>query len=311
MNAVIAALSGLTLGQSQTFRNLTVFPLIGEDHQRSYLLLDEALEQGLAEITEVSQGGSVPTLAFENKSGRPILLVEGEELRGAKQNRVLNLTIFVGPNVKIDIPVSCVEQSRWAYNSKNFMSGSNAGGGVMFAKGRSANYSNVSASLSSSGSAVGNQGDVWDKVGKKLTDVGVHSNTMSMGDAYTQTADEVKLYVEQIKARPLQRGAVFCIDGKPVGLEVFDAPDAFEKFLTKLVRSYALDAIETDETKNRAVVPLPEDVARFVEASANAWGVEHKTVGDGESVRWSTGSLNGGARIVDGRALHVASFAAA
>src|SRR5262245_18088500 len=123
------AMTDIHIGTQQSFRNMTVYPLIGNDNRSAqYLLLDEALERGLAEVTEVNQSGSVPTLAFENKSPGPILLVVGDELRGAKQNRVLNLTLFISPRTKIDIPVSCVEQGRWAYNSARFDSGTKGGG---------------------------------------------------------------------------------------------------------------------------------------------------------------------------------------
>jgi len=46
-------------------------------------------------ITEVSAGGRVPELAFENSSDETVLLVDGDELVGAKQNRVVNLSILV------------------------------------------------------------------------------------------------------------------------------------------------------------------------------------------------------------------------
>lgn len=76
--------------------NLTMVPLLtAAPAAPDYLLLDDALDAGLAEVTEISQGGSVPELAFRNRADRDILLVDGEELVGAKQNRVLNLTILV------------------------------------------------------------------------------------------------------------------------------------------------------------------------------------------------------------------------
>jgi len=61
-------------------------------------------------------------LAFENSSAEKILLVDGDELVGAKQNRVINLSILVAGGAKVVIPVSCVEQGRWAYRSREFSS---------------------------------------------------------------------------------------------------------------------------------------------------------------------------------------------
>ncbi len=54
-----------------------------------YLTLDEALAAKTATVTEVSESGSVPELYFQNEGDLPVLLLDGEELVGAKQNRVL------------------------------------------------------------------------------------------------------------------------------------------------------------------------------------------------------------------------------
>ena len=50
---------------------------------------------GIAITTAIfrSHGGSVPELKVINKAEIPILLLDGEELVGAKQNRVLNTTM--------------------------------------------------------------------------------------------------------------------------------------------------------------------------------------------------------------------------
>src|SRR5215472_33845 len=58
------SLAGLRLGESQTYLNLTLFPLIGEGEAASgYLLLDEALDRQLVRVTEVSKDGSIPEIA--------------------------------------------------------------------------------------------------------------------------------------------------------------------------------------------------------------------------------------------------------
>ena len=78
-----------------------------------YLLLDEALAKGIAQVTETSTTGSVPELRFENRSDQSILIVDGEALVGAKQNRIVNISILVPPQSIMPIPVSCVERGRW------------------------------------------------------------------------------------------------------------------------------------------------------------------------------------------------------
>ncbi len=114
MNIVEQALSKTKKGTSVSVNNLMVIPLLAEiDREPDYLTLDEALAQGEVRVTETSEAGDVPELRFENRSNRAVLLVDGEELVGAKQNRVLNLTILVPGKSTIIIPVSCVEAGRW------------------------------------------------------------------------------------------------------------------------------------------------------------------------------------------------------
>ena len=71
--------------------------------------MDEALAQRALVITEIAESGRVPELKVVNNSRHNILLLDGEELIGAKQNRVLNVTILLAPNSETLIPVSCIE----------------------------------------------------------------------------------------------------------------------------------------------------------------------------------------------------------
>ena len=101
------ALEELDLGFAQTFRNLTVVPLVrrsrasGEDEAPPYLTLDEAIARELLFIRELPGAASVPELQAENRGNLPVLLVDGDQLVGAKQNRIINLTILVPPGKTI------------------------------------------------------------------------------------------------------------------------------------------------------------------------------------------------------------------
>jgi hypothetical protein len=54
---------------------------------------------------------------MRNVGDRPALLIDGEHLEGAKQNRVLNVTVLVAARRDTVVPVSCVEQGRWSYGA--------------------------------------------------------------------------------------------------------------------------------------------------------------------------------------------------
>lgn len=102
---------------------LGMIPLTATNHVDEIsplMLLDEALEKGFALITEAGEEGHVPFLLLCNKGTMPILILDGEELVGGKQNRVVNTTILAPPGCELTIPVACMEQGRWRQNSTAF-----------------------------------------------------------------------------------------------------------------------------------------------------------------------------------------------
>jgi hypothetical protein len=157
MNRIIDTISRLKIGTPTTFRNLTIFPLLSRGGGLpDYLTLDEALALKFAKIMEVSEGGSIPELKFINSGDKPIFLLDGEELIGAKQNRVINLSILVPSGKTLIIPVSCVEAGRWSHKSGGFSSASH----THYAEGRAKKMAQVSESMKH-GLYRSNQGAVW------------------------------------------------------------------------------------------------------------------------------------------------------
>ncbi len=125
-----------------------------------YLTLKEALEKRLLVITEVSAEASVPELKVINNADVLVLLLDGEEVAGAKQNRVLNTSILVKEKSELIIPVSCTEQGRWSYQTDEFFNSEN----IMSFKIRSKKAANVTDSLKESGSYHSDQGAIWDGI---------------------------------------------------------------------------------------------------------------------------------------------------
>jgi uncharacterized membrane protein YhfC len=97
VSAIRDAIARVEVGQPQGHRNLTVVPLLTRTAASSAdsRAFADAHSAGEAMITEVSEQGVVPQLRFVNRGRVPVLLVDGEELLGAKQNRIVNLSILV------------------------------------------------------------------------------------------------------------------------------------------------------------------------------------------------------------------------
>ena len=123
---ILYELEHVTIGPVQRINNLHIVALLTKKStRRSYEFLDEALSDGRAKLTELSDSGSVPRIKFVNYAKRPILMIDGEELLGCKQNRILNLSVLAPVNTEIEIPVSCVERNRWNHSSSQFRQSDN------------------------------------------------------------------------------------------------------------------------------------------------------------------------------------------
>jgi hypothetical protein len=298
-----STLARLQIGEPITFRNLTMFPLVGDvDGHPSYLTLDEGLVNKKARITEVSQQGSVSDLRFVNSGDKPVLLIDGEELVGSKQNRILNVSILVPAHATTIIPVSCVEQGRWSYRSAQF----SAAPRIQYSSGRAEKAEQVSDSLLSVGTRESDQRAIWQNIAEKSLRFEAFSTTGAMSEIYEQKRGSVDRFTEQFSGADRQMGAVFAIDGKVVGVDVFDSPKTLAKLLPKLVRSYALDALDPVSS---GTAPTSHEVAnRFMSTLLAAEATEFGSVGLGSDVRLTSPKLVGGALVVEDRLVHLGAF---
>jgi hypothetical protein len=297
-------LEKVKLGGKQSHLNMALFPLLAPDAgEPDYMILEEALGQRAVEITEVSQGGSVPDLKLINKSPNKLLVVDGEELVGAKQNRIVNATFLMAGLSEINIPVSCVEQGRWAYHSHNFASGKK----VMSAGLRLKNQREVAMNLKEGIGYRSDQGMIWDELALKSERMKVHSPTGAMADLFDGQKDRLGEYLKAFRLVECQVGAVFAINGGVVGLECFGYQQTFSKFFSKLVQSYALDALDWLEDAGKTQVSS-ESVRHFLEGVQKAPGRSHPSLGLGENIRFEDDLFSGASLVHEGRVLHLSAF---
>jgi hypothetical protein len=309
MLRVVDAVKGVRIGDPVVFRNLTVFPLFGSSATAAdYLTLDEALEQKCSVITEVSEGGSVPELKFANTGTKRVFLLDGEQLIGAKQNRVLNLSIIVAGGKIIVIPVTCVESGRWKHRTSQFSSAPN----VHYAEGRARKMAQVSESMRATGQRRSDQGRVWDDIRDKSTRFSVASETAAMSDIFAQESDNLQDYVGSFSALEGQSGAVFVIDGQIVGLDLFDSAETLKKLFAKLLHSYGLDALDRARSKppKKKRRCTSTEVEAFLKSVSEAKMEEFPAVGEGVDIRFSDRNITGAALSVDDHVIHLSAFAA-
>ncbi len=303
MNYIAESLAELEIGDPQTVHNLIMFPLLNAATvEKDYLLLDEALKQDAIEVSEVSDSGRVPELRVLNKSTQPILLLDGEELIGAKQNRILNVSVMVPAEKSITIPVSCVEAGRWHRQSRHFTSA----GHTHFAEGRARKTKRVNETLRHTGSRRGSQGEVWADISVKANRMHAHSDTDASDVLYRTHRRSLDEYLEAISEVPNQTGAIFIVNGSTTGIDLFDSTAALSGSLNKLVESYALDAI--DYSRNDASQTNGFDAKRFLADIHKSNAASYPAVGEGEDYRFDNEALSGGALVVHERVVHLCAF---
>jgi hypothetical protein len=279
MQIIADALSHITFGQPVSCGKLTMFPLLnGGKEIADYLTLDDAIKQGQAIITEVSEFGSVPQLSFTNNGALPVLLVDGEELIGAKQNRILNLTILAPAHQKLNIPVSCVEQGRWSYKSAAFASAPRA----QFASSRAKKVASVSRSRER-GRADSDQSEVWEDIDRMAADLKVASPTSAMSDIYESYSANLDESVQKLSPVKGQIGAAFAIGGEILGFDLFDRASTLAKLLPKLVSSYAIQALSR-RTDKGVEAPGEDAVRELLDAVSNSQERSFTATGEGEDV---------------------------
>jgi hypothetical protein len=304
-NPIDQVLRQVQLAQALNHEGLTAYPLIRDTlFAKDYLTLDEALAKKTAVVTEVSEGGSVPQLLLRNKGEQAVFLLDGEELTGAKQNRILNITILAPAMKDTVIPVSCVEAGRWSHSSPDFSAAPRA----QFSASRAKRSAFVSEDICQTGQRRSNQGEVWDDISAKLNSLGSQSDTQAVESAFMDHDQQLNAYVEHLRPLENQFGAVFAVKGRITGLELFDSQDTCRALMPKIIRSYALDAIDPGLRGSAAAnSPSPDSFLLQVRKAATH---SAQAVGEGTDLRFDNASgVAGGALQARERIVHVVAFA--
>ena len=302
--SVFEAVGAIKFGPAQVFRNLTLVPLVADEPcAADYAILDEALALGIVKIGETSEAGRVPALKVLNQGDKAVFLLDGEELVGAKQNRVLNLSILVPAHSESTIPVSCVESGRWSRRSVHFRSAPRA----HYAEGRSEKMQQVTASLRATGTYGSDQGAVWASIERKMSRLGAKSDTRAMAAMYEDQQQPIEDFVSAFRVMDGQVGAMFLVNGRPGGIELFDAPATWKKLSSKLIRSYALDAI--DRSKEPTMPAAPFQGSDLIAAIRSSQAAVFTAVGEGDDVRLTGTGIAAAALVARGRAIHLSAFA--
>ncbi|MFQ5818224.1 MAG: ARPP-1 family domain-containing protein [Terriglobia bacterium] len=242
--------------------NLALFPVTSAAAHSSaaYITLDDGLRAGEVEVRELGAGlirrrpgmprpdrARVNTLALVNHSPKALLLLAGEIVTGGKQDRVIAKDRLVPAGADpLPLDVFCVERGRWHGASLAF-----TGTGLMAAP-----------RVREKAAVAKTQQEVWlatDAVREGVVG-GVPTGTLRASTSYAQLerAPALRRKIDQASA-DLQReyeralrgalrgknvvGVVVAINGEVVWADLFADANLFERYWSKLLRSYVVEAL--------------------------------------------------------------------
>ena len=287
----------IQLGEPVEHRGIVIAPLYPRSNPKAqYLTLEEVLPLGFR-ITEIDEAGSVPELLAFNPLDQAVLLYDGEELLGAKQNRILNVTVLAAGKSETRIPVSCVEHGRWHARSGSFDAARHAA----YPDLRRRKAEQLSAQPLARGIA---QAAVWDEVAAKAGRHGVHSPTGASADIYRGRETALAELRQAFPLAPGQSGAVLALGRRRLCLDYLSRPAAFARLYPKLLDGYLLDALEHLDRKPTG----REHVIGFLADADTVPTRRQRSAGLGDDLRLASDGLVGSGLTLDEELLQLSVF---
>jgi hypothetical protein len=237
-------------------------------------------------VPQYNAGASVNQLVLINRSKRPLLLLAGELVSGGKQDRIIGKDRIVPVGSEpLPLDVFCVEHGRWTGASSQF----------------GASKTIVHPSVREQAAVAQNQNEVWDAVRSgtlsKARPAGGATgqpaappaplSSVAIGDAIATAAPtqayakiyeggrvgaSVDSFVEELKRRFDRAtlglkgervvGVVVAYGGDVAWSDIFASGDLFEHYWSKLLRSYAVEALARPSYRETAAITEAREFLR-------------------------------------------------
>jgi len=298
---ILGRLASLRVGVGAAHAGMTVFPVFAAGTLSSplrYRTLEQAIADGAVEVVEQASA-TVPELTLRNKGAVLIFVLDGEEVIGGRQNRIVNASFLIAANSTVTLPVTCVEHGRWHDVSREFSSGESMPHAMRLAKHRQ-----VSASLARMSRPIADQGATWDAIAEKQATTGTRSATGALHDIYQSQQERLSAWEQTFPYVSGAVGFIIGLGGQITGADLFDQPETAEALWPKLRRSYALDALEVT-----ASAPIEQEQAEGLLARARGARYEvYPSLALGEDARFEGDAVFGGGLVYEEAPIHISLF---
>ena len=281
-------LKHLSLAERQNYENMTVVPILSDTNTPFDVLdLKEGLKMGLVKIEECDNS-NIEQVKLKNNSISPLILLDGEEIAGSLQNRIISQTMIIAPKSEIKIPVNCSEKGRNTYKSEfhysNYMANSNTRRKKVYNKNKL------------------RQNVVWSSIDDLEKDKNTCSKTNALRDSYEKNKYDIDSYLKHFKMENNQIG-VICIVENKVGLEIFNNHSLYEKYNEMLLRSYIIDS------SNKEKINIPnKELENILDSINDDSFIKKEAVGLGKYYKISNSYGNGHILIYENNMVHANFF---
>jgi hypothetical protein len=298
---ILDQLARLRVGVGAAHAGMAVFPVFASNAAAPalrYRTLEQAIADGAVEVVEQASA-TVPELTLRNKGDVMIFVLDGEEVIGGRQNRIVNASFLIAANSTVTLPVTCVEHGRWHDVSPRFSSGESMPHAMRLAK-----HQQVSANLRAGSRPLADQGATWDAIAEKQATTGTRSATGALHDIYRSQQVRLNAWEQTFPYVAGAVGFIIGLGGQISGADLFDQPATAEALWPKLRRSYALDALEIT-----ASAPIEQQQAERLLARAHGARFEvYPSLALGEDARFEGEGVVGGGLVYEETPIHISLF---
>ena len=320
MNVLIDGINAsLELLRSQKYRNMEVIPLkLNNCSNREYLTLKRGIISGIVEITECEMS-TVGTVLARNNGNIPLVLIDGDEIVGAKQNRIMNRSLIIPPHSTMHVSVSCTEQGRWHYgrNRREYINLNRDHDFNEDLKEENLEHFEVSDFAADFSTRMRKSEDlfekrdcqstVWDSISDLENKTLFKSSTSALHDNFENHRSRQNEYLKHFNIEFGQSGAIFIINGQIKGLELFANPSIYHDYHEKIFRTYIMEAMVSDCKFNSSDISFNE-LEAFLREISKAEFRYSKEKGIGKHMNFANRYGTGSVLIDGGNLVHINYF---
>jgi hypothetical protein len=246
---------------------------------RPLIEFSEALEAGLALVTEINESGSVQQLAISNLSDSYLLLYEGTMLQGGKQNRVINATQLIPPHSKHIIPASCIEPGRWNRSSAAFRKSPHHSPSFL--------RKSIREEIITAKCIAGSQSRVWDEVNAYASAMHLKNPSGDFADIYNRSNKNGQLFPAGLPLPPAE-GVLLQVNGEYT-MDLVSNEPAFGKILPQLSAGY-------EQAQAKGTPTLPDNpgqaLAKIIQNSSQCHAQPAAAAGTDVRLETSVGNIS-------------------